>query len=273
MEGRQMNEIRPEVLEDVEDCVRRIQSFQAARGRRVHRLIKRSRKGREELSQLREFDLPIPEDFRALYHNHDGIKPGSLTNWEQEVFFEFRWPQLHMIAATTRIMMLSKRNPMTGRLDAFHSPGGLRMQLDPEAARDGATPLLMTLGTLSRNTYIGFDSTLAMLHSVCAAQDAGILRYRTTREGAKEPNDIEYDPKEVWDVIRPFNPRSDYWAALIEGAVDWDEIDVERTPNTPLNLDPKIGRLIVGDTYEYRKLAEKSIRQTAAPPGRDEEED
>lgn len=268
-----MDDIRPEILEEVEDCVRRIQEFQAALGRRVHRLIKRSRKGREELSQLEELGLPIPEDFRALYHNYNGIKSGSLTNWEQEVFFEFRWPQLDTIAATTKIMRLSKRNPVTGRLDAFTSPAGVRMQLDPGAARDGATPLLMTLGTVSRNNYIGFDSTLAMLRSVCVAQDAGILRYRTTREGTKEPNEIEYDPKEIWEVIHPFNPRSDYWPALIEGTIDWNEIEVELTPNTPLNLDPEVSKLIVGDPGEYRKLAEKAIQQKGANPGRGKKDD
>ncbi|HEY4252159.1 MAG TPA: hypothetical protein VGM87_13185 [Roseomonas sp.] len=252
-----MDDVRPEILEEVEDCLRQVQAFQQARGRRIHGLIKRSRKGRAGLAALAQFGLPVAEDVRALYHNYNGIKFAMMPVWEQTVFLEFMWPQIDALVIANRVMRLEKENPLAGRLNLFGGTNALNLQLDPGAAQDGAVPLLMTLGTLSRRHYIGFDSTLAMLRSVCAAQDAGILRYRTQRDGAREPNEIEYDPQELWDVIRPFNPRADYWPALIAGTIDWDAIEVVLPSNGILDLDPEVSRLIAGDPEDYRPKARK----------------
>jgi hypothetical protein len=246
-----MADISPEILEEVEDCIRRVKAFQEIQGRRIHKHIKRSRKGREGLPELGQFGLPIPEDFRALYHNHNGIPSLLMPMWEQTVFLEFEWHQIHLLVDGNRIMRLEKLNPIAGRLNVFSATSALRLQLDPGAEKDGAVPLVMTLGSLSRNHYIGFDSTLAMLRSVCAAQDAGILRYRREREGMKERGEIEYDPKELWDVIRPFNPRADYWPALIAGAVDWNRIDYELPASGILKMDPEVSRLIFGKPEDY----------------------
>lgn len=259
-----MADIRPEILEEVEDSIRRVKAFQEARGRRIHKHIKRSRKGREGLPELEQFGLPIPEDFRALYHNHNGIPSLMMPMWEQTVFLEFGWEPIQSLVTGNRIMRLEKLNPLVGRIDVFGATTGVRMQLDPGAEQDGAVPLVMTLGSLSRNHYIGFDSTLAMLRSVCAAQDAGILRYRTEREGTKERDEIEYDPKEFWDVIRPFNPRADYWPALIAGTVDWNRIEYELPASGILKMDPEVSRLIFGKLEDYYPKADNKTR--TAPP-------
>lgn len=246
-----MADIRPEILEEVEDSIRRVKAFQEAQGRRIHRHIKRSRKGREGLSELEQFGLPIPEDFRALYHNHNGIPSLMMPMWEQTVFLDFEWHQIHLLVDGNKIMRLETLNPLVGRLNVFSATSALRLQLDPYAEKDGAVPLVMTLGSLSRNHYIGFDSTLAMLRSVCAAQDAGILRYRTEREGVKERDEIEYDPKVLWDVIRPFNPRADYWPHLIAGTLDWDRVDHEIPAGGVIKMDPEVSRLIFGKPEDY----------------------
>lgn len=268
-----MADIRPEILEEVEDSIRRVKAFQEARGRRIHKHIKRSRKGREGLPELEQFGLPIPEDFRALYHNHNGIPSLMMPMWEQTVFLEFGWEPMQSLVTGNKIMRLEKTNPLVGRIDVFGAATGMRMQLDPGAEQDGAVPLAMTLGSLSRNHYIGFDSTLSMLRSVCAAQDAGILRYRTEREGTKERDEIEYDPKELWDVIRPFNPRADYWPALIAGTVDWNRIEYELPASGILKMDPEVSRLIFGKPEDYYPKADRKPRKAKASaddmPGHD----
>lgn len=265
-----MPDVRPEILEEVEDCVQRIKTFQAAQGRRIHKAIKRSRKAREAFAQLEQFELPLPEDFRALYYNYNGAPPGNtLAMWEWSVFFEFEWSTLDSLVRANKIMRLDKTNPLTDRLDTFHSAEGQSLQLDPgDTGADASVPMLMTLGSLSRNSYIAFDSTLAMLRSVCAAQDAGVLHYVGEGEhivnpdgGLRETDDIYYDVKELWDVIRPFNPRADYWPALIAGTIEWDEIEVTLPADGVLNLDPEVRRLIVGDPKDYQDAAEREMRE------------
>ncbi len=263
-----MNDIRPEILEEVEDCIHRIKAFQEAQGRKIHASIKRARKGRSGMTELGQFGLPIPEDFRALYHNYNGAEGAlKLTKWGWSVFFEFDWSCIEHLVKINKVRRLSKRNPLVGQLQAFGSAKARTLQLNPGDAQDGAVPLMMTLGPLSRNNYIAFDSTLAMLRSVCAAQDVGILHYgpldATSRlDGQKlEASEIHYDARELWDVIRPYNPRADYWTALIEGTVDWDEIEVKLPADGKLRLDPEVRRLIVGDPQDYYDAAEEEMRK------------
>ena len=260
-----MQDIRPEILEEVESCILRTSAFLEAQGRRIHKYIKRSRKGRKGLSDLEQFGLPIPEDFRALYHNYDGADAGSaISMWEWSVFLDFEWSRMAELVTGNKIMRLAKQNPLTGRLHAFRTARALCLQLDPGAEQGGEVPLLMTLGTLSRNSYAAFDSTLAMLRSVCAVQEAGILRYEeadTAPGSLRDSNEVYYDVKELWDVIRPFNPRADYWPAMIEGTLVWDEIEVELPRSGVLDLDPEVRRLIVGDPEAYREAAEEEMRE------------
>ena len=126
------------------------------------------------------------------------------------------------------------------------------MDLKPSQTEGSQTPLLMRSGILARNSFIGFDSTLAMLRSVCAAQESGVIRYNEGFIPAEEPgglptqpNEILYDVKELWDVIRPFNPRADYWPKAIDGSIDWDEIEVEPSP-TPwkVQMSPEASRIM-----------------------------
>ncbi|MBR0643737.1 hypothetical protein [Plastoroseomonas hellenica] len=262
-----MTDIHPDILEEVEDCIRRVKAFQEAQGRRIHRDIKRSRKGREGLAELAALGLTLPEDFRALYHNHNGIRFKIVSQWEQNVLLDYYWPQIDQTVLSCKIQQVKKRrgDGVSGdRLEVLRGiPGTPFLDLDFDAVRDGAMPLLMNWGRISRRNYIGFDSTLAMLRSVCAAQDAGILRYRTEREGDRERSEIDYDPRALWDVIRPFNPRADYWPALIAGTLDWDMIELPPS-NGIIPRDPEIDRLIWGEPGEYQRKWEEDRQRRSA---------
>lgn len=260
-----MRNIRPEVLEEVEDCIRRVKTFQEAQRRKVHKLFKRSRMGREGIAELAQFNLPVPDDFRTLYHNYNGTKAsGVFSMWEQTVFLDFNWWEIQLLVRSNKIRRLDKDNPLVGRLLAFQATTGLQLELASDMEKHGAVPLLMTLGPLSRKSFIAFDSTLAMLRSVCAAQDAGILHYESQNDvpgEGREPGEIYYDLKELWDVIRPFNPRADYWLTMIEGPIDWEEIEVELPKDGILHLDPEVRRLIVGDPKVFHDAAEDEMRK------------
>ena len=86
-----MGDIAPEILEEVEDCIRRIKEFQEANGRRIHKRITRSRKGREGIEDLQSLGLAVPDDFRALYFNYNGSKLSNmLSMWGNECLSRVR---------------------------------------------------------------------------------------------------------------------------------------------------------------------------------------
>lgn len=217
------------------------------------------------MSQFAEFIPDVPEDFQALYYNYNGIRSLLRPMWTQTVFFEFFWSELNSQITSNKIRQLEIKRSNEDRIvttttRAFTGVHGNLLELDHSLRKDGQTPLLMTCGTLSRRNYIAFDSTLAMLRSVCAAQDAGILRYQKERVGSKEAGDIIYDPKELWDVIRPFNPRAEYWPALIAGTVDFDSIHFELPANGIFPKDPEMSSLVFGDPEDYYRAADKALR-------------
>jgi|GEM_PF-4535360 len=156
-------------------------------------------------------------------------------------------------------MRIDNANEMVfDRVDTFRSTDGRSLQLDIFNKRDGNIPLLMTLGSLSRNAYIAFDSTLAMLRSICAAQDAGVLKYVENVQNSinsngtsRELNELYYDVEVLWEVLRPLNLKADYWPALIDGSLEWDEFEVLLPENGILNLDPRVHKLIVGIPEDY----------------------
>ena len=251
-----MGEIEPEILEEVEDCIRQIRAFHEAQGRRIFKRIARSRKGREGIKDLETLGLPVPEDFRALYYNYNGTKPSSmLSMWETNVFLQFDWYEIDLVVKLNRVARIRDVNPVHNRLEVFHSSGMLSMDLRPGSLDASPTPLLMRAGVLARNSFIAFDSTLAMLRSVCAAQDAGILSYNKgfvpaleSGEQPIQPNQILYDVQELWDVIQPFNPRADYWLKAIEGSIDWNETSVERPPEPwKVQVGAEAARIMFGD--------------------------
>lgn len=256
-----MSDIRPEILEEVEACLARIKEFLEAQGRRIHRSIKRSRKGRKGLAALEQFGLPVPEDFRALYHNHDGIPLLMFPEWQQGVFLDFHWSPMESVVRGNKIMRLEPVNPLVGRLQAFLNTRGLRMQLDPGAAADGQVPLLMTVGTLSRRNYIAYDSTLAMLRSVCAAQDAGVVRFRDKADPARREGEVVFDPREFWEVIRPFNPRADYWPALVQGCVDFDKIEYTPPKDGFIVSSPEMREAMGIDKEKIYREVERAMRR------------
>lgn len=263
-----MVSIRPELVEEVDDCINKIKSFQADKRRRISKSVKRVRNNKH-LLQLEQFAPSLPEDFLALYFHYNGAQPGaSLSMWEWSVFLEFEWCPIDVLIGRNKVIRMDSLNPLEDRFDTFHSAEGTALQLDLSVKPGEGVPLLMTLGTLSRNAYIAFDTTLAMLRSLCAVQEAGIIRYvekgqqvKKANGAQRELNDIYYDVKELWDVIRPFNSRADYWPALIDGRLKWDEIAVEIPENGLLNLNPEVAQLIVGDPEEYHQAAEEEMRQ------------
>ena len=227
-----MSDTHPEILAEVEGYIRRVISFQESQERRIHKYIKRSRKGRETMVQMAQFGLSIPEDFRALYWNYNGAKPSDrLTMWESNIFLEFDWPQSKSLLDGTKIARFENQLHASDKLAGFHGSARFSIDLFPKLAHDSNVPLVANLGPLSKKTFIIFDSTLAMLRSVCAAQDAGLLSYQDAyvpppEPGGRaiEPGQIRYDLKDLWEVIRPFNPRAGYWTAEIAGPIDWEII-------------------------------------------------
>jgi len=92
-----------------------------------------------------------------------------------------------------------------------------------------------------------------MLRSVCAAQDAGVLRYAPDRIAhfppfgrGVEKDEILFDPKDLWEVIRAFNGRAEYWALLAQGPIDWQKIAYELPKDGRLQLDPEVRAIILG---------------------------
>ena len=251
-----MTDIKPEILEEVEDCIRRIKVFHEAQGRRIHKRIVRTRKGREGIADLEALGLLVPDDFQALYFNYNGTKPSTtLSMWETNIFIEFDWYPIDLIVKLNKVARIRETNPIHDRLEVFHSSDRLSMDLHPELTQGNQTPLLIRAGILGRNSFIGFDSTLAMLRSVCAAQDAGILRYSQAFIPAPEPggrpiqpNQVLYDLQELWDVILPFNPRADYWPKAIEGSIDWDEVETGSSPKpSRVEMSPEAAQIMFGD--------------------------
>ena len=241
-------------FEEIEDCIARIAAFQKASGRRVAKLIKKSRKGRDGLATLAGFGLPIPEDFTALYDHFDGITASArLSLWETTVFLDAFWPESAMLVSSNKIARLEKHFAAERKIRAFLTTHGVSYDLFPDLAQEGVVPLVANLGPLSQRSFIAFDSTLAMLRSVCAAQDAGVLRYAPDRIAHFSPfgrgvekDEILFDPKELWEVIRAHNGRAEYWALLAQGPIDWQKIAYELPKDGRLQLDPEVRAIVLG---------------------------
>jgi hypothetical protein len=251
-----MSNAAPAMLEEIDDCIARIAAFQKASGRRVFKLIKRSRKGRGGMATLAGFGLPIPADFAALYDHFDGIAASArLSFWETTVFLDAFWPDSAMLVAANEIARLEKFPDAGRKIRGFLTTHGVSYDLFFDLAQGGAVPLVANLGPLSHRSFIAFDSTLAMLRSVCAAQDAGVLRYAPDRIAhfpsfgcGVEKDEILFDPKDLWEVIRPFNARAEYWALLAQGPIDWQNIPYELPKDGRLRLDPAVRAIVLGET-------------------------
>ncbi len=191
------------------------------------------------------FGLPIPEDFAALYDHFNGITASArLSFWETTVFLDAFWPESAMLVSSNKIARLEKHFAAERKIRAFLTTHGVSYDLFPDLAQEGVVPLVANLGPLSQRSFIAFDSTLAMLRSVCAAQDAGVLRYAPDRIAhfapfgrGVEKDEILFDPKNLWEVIRAFNARAEYWALLAEGPIDWQKIAYELPKDGRLQLD------------------------------------
>ncbi len=228
-----MGGIDKALLEEVEDCIRRVADFHEANGRAI---AKHTRKGRAELEELAQFGLPLPEDLRALYWNHNGTAQGvSIPISAAGVFLEFRWLPTRTLVGKNKIIRAQSRLP---REDRLHFSSGVRavsLDLAPNNSVGGKTPLITNLGSLSHKTFHAFDSILTMLRSVCAAQDAGILRFGS--------DTVRYDFAEFRDVARAHNTNTEYWDLMAAGTLDWEEITYDFS-NSQHGITPEVARII-----------------------------
>ena len=235
----------PALIEETDDCIHRIKAFHKAHRRKVNRLIKPTDEGRREIYRLSEFGLPIPDDFKALYFNHDGIRPPDrMMPWHAHVLLDLRWPSILGIVDLTMIIRHQKQLHSTERIPVFMNEELVWIDLFPNMALNGSTPLVANLGLASEKTFIAFDSTIAMLRSVCAAQDAGVIRFQGKDEVLPDGTEFRkgqtrYNVKELWDVIRPHNPRADYWQAVIDGPIDWEMVDLDKIMKESIHTMPE----------------------------------
>jgi hypothetical protein len=169
------------------------------------------------------------------------------------VFLDAFWPESAMLVSSNKIARLEKHFAAERKIRAFLTTQGISYDLFPDLAQEGVVPLVANLGPLSQRSFIAFDSTLAMLRSVCAAQDAGVLRYAPDRIAhfppfgrGVEKDEILFDPKDLWEVIRAFNARAEYWALLAQGPIDWQKIAYELPKDGRLQLDPEVRAIILG---------------------------
>ena len=215
----------PKALQqEVDALIDQVATFQAAQGRRVAKAFKRTRKGRPLLEQVAAYGLPLPPDFRAMYHNHNGADPGATMSWHQmAVFLDWRWPDLESVVSCNRVTRKRKEFPSPDRIwMSFEHNRFTDLELYPAGEVEGEVPLLATQGPLSAVTYIAFDSPLLMLRTVVAAQEAGLIAYDS--EGR-----ASYPLEEMAALAGAINPRQTWWTALAKGTVDF-QIPEKETP-------------------------------------------
>ena len=271
LEDLAVSTIAPEILEEVEDCISRIMAYQKAQRRKVHRHVEPNPNGRAGLAALEALGVPIPDDFRALYWHYDGVSHRHLASPARAaafcVFFNFFW------STTDRVLQLnawlretSPHHPpdMTALFDGLH---GLRLGIWPQRAVGDTLPLVVKHGVYSAKSFIAFDSTLAMLRSVCAAQDAGILWHSekfVSQFGIQGeqilPHQVCYNVRELWDVIRPFNPNADYWIAQFDGSIDWEHQPPRMTPEMWAEVPEALKKLVSRPREEVQREAEAEMR-------------
>ena len=221
----------------MENCLCRIADFHEANGRAIAKHIrKRTRKGRGELEALAQFGLPLPEDLRALYWNHNGTAQGvSIPMSATGVCLEFRSLPARSLVGINKIARVRKEVPVHDRLHVFSGAKALGLELSPKQSVGNDMPLLATLGALSHKTFHAFDSILSMLRTVCAAQDAGILHF--------DGDAIRYDFTEFRDLARAHNRNTEYWDLMAADRLDWAEITYDFS-NGQHGISPEEARII-----------------------------
>ena len=268
LETDAMTEVRAEVLEEVEDCINRVATFQKAQGRKVHKYIKRSTRGRDALAELERSGVLVPEDYKALYWNYNGIEPRvRLSFFQKTVFLDFCWSPLSQLIELTRDTRSASEFHDPRMTIVFSGLHGVYLNLSPQHAQDGEMPLVAKMGVRSPKSFVAFGSTLALLRSTCAAQDAGILRYQDTYLPQSDSNSrpvmraaVQYDVKALWEVIRPFNPRTDYWTAQLDGPIDWQPVIPQMPKDVWDNLPEALKKMVLTPPEELTEVAEAEMR-------------
>ncbi|MGF1461652.1 MAG: SMI1/KNR4 family protein [Maricaulaceae bacterium] len=249
-----------EIEEEVQGLLCEIIAFHKGKKRKIARRIKKTAHTNQDALALKQFGLPLPADYRALYRNHNGIKiSNNLPEDQTGIFFEFQWLEQHVLTNINKVIRAEKLTPnVHRRLLVFPSFLLRALYLDFDLQDNDTVPLVVRSGSLATNGYIAFDSVLAMLRSVHAAHQAGVIHYPGRAEPLNDADGGEaaamgYQPKELWDVIKTFNSRATYWSHLIEGDIDWKEIDVSLPTDGVVRLSADVYEAVVGDRKQYLK--------------------
>ncbi|WP_299437872.1 hypothetical protein [uncultured Rhodospira sp.] len=255
-----------DLLDEIEQLVFAIRDFHAQNGRAIARRIKKSSKARARLDELRAFFDPIPEDYAALYTVFDGVpQPNTMSQWKSAIFLGHHWDPIDWVIRGLKIIRIEKQRHAFDRLLAFRGDAtrdAVSFDVFPHWSENGQAPVVANLGSLSPRLFIAFDSVLAMLRSIVAAQEAGVIRFRAQHDENGHEGETLYDPGALWDVIAPLNPRADYWTTLREGPIDWQCDPIEDEPaGGVVPLDPEVRRLIWGDPEAYWAKAEEEMRR------------
>ncbi|SDE27862.1 hypothetical protein [Rhodospira trueperi] len=257
--------MRHDLLDEIERLVFAIRDFHARHGRSIARRIKRSSKARPRLDELRAFFDPIPEDYAALYTVFDGVRqPDTMSQWQSAVFLGHHWDPIDWVIRGMRIMRIEQQRHGFERLPAFRGSatrGSVDFDVFPTWVENGQAPVVANLGSLSPRLFIAFDSVLAMLRSIVAAQEAGVIRFRAQDDEDGHEGETLFDPGALWDVIAPLNPRADYWRTLRAGPIDWQLDPIKDKPaGGVVPLDPEVRRLIWGDPEASWTKADEEMR-------------
>ena len=198
-----------EVLEEILDHHRRA-------GRKIAKHFKRTRKGRAGIDRLEAFGVPIPDDFRALYHHYDGAQPNVMWEESMKVFGEFNWCDTGTLLSGNKVTR-SRKLPLTDRLWIAHGDRALKLELAPALSADGLCPIVAAYSANSEKSFIAFDSTLGYLRAVREALGSGAIDL-----AGEKP---EIDKLGFAKAVAAHNARDEFWNAYARDEIDWDFID------------------------------------------------
>lgn len=257
-----MSSERPDkaLVDEIDALVERLKALHDEQGRKVAKKLKRTRKGREPIAALAELGLPPPEDLRAFYWNWNGAF-GGMTMWEETVFLNFAWSQARIVHDGARIAQIEEGFYAQQGINLSLSTRGEMMTIFPDRAGEAGTGPLEITQPWSATTYPAFDGIVAMLRSVVAAQEAGLVTYAPERvDGPDGTIEVEkgepvFDPAALWQVIAPLNPRTAaggaYWPALAAGEIAFDGTPPDISEG--ITMKPEVVEIVFRDAIEQKK--------------------
>ena len=192
---------------EISFLLRNIREFHKREKRKVHKYFQRGMSARKIEKTLEGFDLPFPDDFKAMYHVFNGVDSGdNISDWECTIILQFSWERLPFACELNRIMVERNSQKTFDEKGFFTILFGADihyLSLDFGLVEGGEVPLSITQ-MLSEEKFIMFDNCLSMLRTINAAQDRGIFVFN-------EEKKIIYNKATFVKVVEEFNDRADYW--------------------------------------------------------------